>query len=556
MTDPNVDPDVPDLVPARMVNEFSYCPRLFFLEWVNAQFADNTDTVEGRWVHRAVDEPSGRAPLPDQGALRIARSVQLSSTELGLVTKVDLLEGAPDGTVVPVETKRGSPPDNAERAWEPERVQVCVQALLLRAHGYVVNHGILYFAETRERVVVPIDEAIVARTLELVRGLREVATAAVPPLPLIDSPKCPRCSLVGICLPDETNALAARAAMPRRRLIPSDDTPKPLYVTEQGASVTKSKGRIEIARKGEALASVRLIDVSQVCVYGNAQISTQLLRELMAREIPVCWFSYGGWFSGMATGLPGRNVEIRRRQVIVASQGGAAIAAQVVAGKILNSRTLLRRNARRDVSSTVSQMKSLADKARRTPSAASLLGIEGSAARLFFSQFSSMVSPNKQLPGSPFTFEGRNRRPPLDAVNCLLSYLYGLVVKDLTAVLFAIGLDPYIGFYHRPRFGRPALSLDLSEEFRPLIAESVTINLINNGEVGATDFLVRAGGVTLTQSGRKAVLSAYERRLSTTIKHPVFGYEVSYRRALEVQGRMLAAHLLGEIPDYTPFTTR
>lgn len=167
-----------------------------------------------------------------------------------------------------------------------------------------------------------------------------------------------------------------------------------------------------------------------------------------------------------------------------------------------------------------------------------------------------MVRPDKQLPGSPFTFEGRNRRPPLDAVNCLLSYLYGLVVKDLTAVLFAIGLDPYMGFYHRPRFGRPALSLDLSEEFRPLVAESVTINLINNGEVSDHDFLVRAGGVTLTQSGRKTVLSAYERRLSTTIKHPVFGYEVSYRRALEVQGRILAAHLLGEIPDYVPFTTR
>lgn len=208
------------------------------------------------------------------------------------------------------------------------------------------------------------------------------------------------------------------------------------------------------------------------------------------------------------------------------------------------------------MSATVAQLKSLADQARGTLTTPSLLGIEGTAARLFFSQFTTMVRDDKQLPGSPFTFEGRNRRPPLDAVNCLLSYLYGLVVKDLTVVLFAIGLDPYIGFYHRPRFGRPALALDLSEEFRPLLAESVTINLINNGEVAASDFLVRAGAVTLTSPGRKAVLAAYERRLSTTIKHPVSGYQVSYRRALEVQGRMLAAHLLGEIPGYTPFTTR
>lgn len=398
MTSTGTGPDVPDLVPARMVNEFSYCERLFFLEWVNAQFSDNTDTVEGRWVHRAVNEPSGRVPLPGEGEVRIARSVQLSSTVLGLVAKVDLLEGAAGGTVVPVETKRGSPPDNPERSWEPERVQVCVQALLLQEHGYTVDHGILYFAETRERVVVPIDDVIVARTLELVQGLRVVAGSAVPPPPLLDSPKCPRCSLVGICLPDETNTLAERAVMPRRRLIPSDDTPKPLYVTEQGAWVGKSKGRIEITKKGEPLGSVRLIDVSQVCLYGNAQISTQLLRELMARDIPVCFFSFGGWFSGMATGLPGRNVEVRRRQVIIASQGGAAIAAQVVAGKILNSRTLLRRNARHEVSATVAQLKALADKARQTDSSASLLGIEGAAGRPFFSQFSAMVRPTSSCP--------------------------------------------------------------------------------------------------------------------------------------------------------------
>lgn len=123
-------------------------------------------------------------------------------------------------------------------------------------------------------------------------------------------------------------------------------------------------------------------------------------------------------------------------------------------------------------------------------------------------------------------------------------------------VAFAVGLDPYQGFYHRPRFGRPALALDLAEEFRPLVAESVVINLINNGEVGAGDFLVRAGGVALTAAGRKAVLAAYERRLATTIRHPTFGYKITYRRVLEVQVRLLGALLLGEVPEYVAFTTR
>ncbi len=431
-----------------------------------------------------------------------------------------------------------------------------MQGLLLREAGYRCGGGILYFSETRQRVPVPFDEMLVERTLGLIAELREVAGSAEPPPPLVESPKCPRCSLVGICLPDETNVLAVRSRLPPRRLVPRDDVPKPIYVTEQGAYVGRDKGRVEVTRKGERLASVRMIDVSQLCVYGNVQVSTQLLRELFAREIPVCFFSYGGWFSGLAEGLPGRNVELRRRQVAIAHQGGLDVARAIVSAKIRNGRTLLRRNARADVARVVAQMKALSEQACAAPSIPSLLGTEGTAARLFFGALPTLLRDDKKLPGASFTFEGRNRRPPLDAVNCLLSYVYGLLVKDLTTVTYAVGFDPYLGFYHRPRFGRPALALDLSEEFRPLIAESTVVNLINNGEVGSGDFLVRAGGVGLTASGRRAVLSAYERRLSTTIKHPVFGYRVSYRRALEVQARLLGAWLLSEVPDYVAFTTR
>jgi CRISPR-associated protein Cas1 len=327
-------------------------------------------------------------------------------------------------------------------------------------------------------------------------------------------------------------------------------------VTEQGASLGKDKGRIEVRRKDEKLASVRLLDVSQLNLYGNVQVSNQLLRELFAREIPVCWFSYGGWFSGIGTGLPGRNVELRRRQVIVAAQGGVDIARLIVAGKIQNSRTLLRRNSDTKPLAVLEQLRRLVDQARTAPSAASLLGLEGTAARLYFGAFSGMVRSSKRLPGAPFTFEGRKRRPPPDAVNCLLGYVYGLLTKELTTVALAVGFDPYQGFYHRPRFGRPALALDMAEEFRPLVAESVVINLINNGEVGASDFLVRAGGVGLTSAGRKAVLAAYERRLATTIRHPTFGYKITYRRVQEVQMRLLGAVLMGEVPEYVPFTTR
>lgn len=546
---------VPELVPARMVNEFTYCQRLFFLEWVQSRFEANADTAEGSYVHRHVDKRAGTAPLPDQGEFGVARTLELSSTALGLVGKLDVVEGV-DGAVRPVERKRGRPPDNEQRSWEPERIQLCVQGLLLREAGYTCDEGYLSFDETRERVRVAFDAELVARTMQLVTALRQVAAQEEPPPPLVASPKCPRCSLVGICLPDETNAMAGRQDLPLRRVLPRDPAWRPLYVSEQGTSAGLSSGRVEVRRKGELLSTTRLLDVSQLCVFGNVQVSSQLLRELFAREVPVCWFSYGGWFAGIASGLPSKHVELRRRQVAIAGHGGLAIARRVVAGKIRNSRTLLRRNGREPSAQALLRLKEGETAALAASSVAELLGVEGAAARTYFERLPSMLRAEHRLPGAAFSWDGRNRRPPRDAVNCLLSYAYGLLVKDLTVTCLTVGMDPYLGFYHRPRFGRPALALDLAEEFRPLIADSVVVGVINNGEVGDGDFVVRAGGVALTRDGRRAVLSAYERRLEVEVTHPVFGYRLSYRRVLDVQVRLLGAHLLGEVPDYTAFVTR
>lgn len=542
--------DVPEYVPARMVNEFCYCPRLFYLEWVQSRFEASADTAEGVYRHRGVDHQQGRVPSPDDvDDLRRATSVTVGSDRLGLIAVIDLLE-VDDGTVIPVDIKKGRPPADGP-AWEPEMLQLCVQGLLLREHGYRCDHGIVSYSETRERRTVPFDDALVARTLGYLAELREVAARDEPPPPLIDSPKCPRCSLVGICLPDETNVLAERIEGPPRRLTPAASAARPLYVTEQGAYVGLRDGRVEVTRKGETLGSIRLIDVSQVNVTGNAQMSTQLLRECFRREIPVLWFSYGGWFCGIAEGLPSKHVELRRRQAGVAHQAGLPVARRFVEGKVRNSRTLLMRNTRERHAPTLSSLKQLSDDAAHAPNLGSLLGTEGAAARLYFAQFSTMLRDDRD-----FDFEHRNRRPPRDPVNCLLSYLYALLVRDLTAICFGVGFDPYLGFFHRPRFGRPALALDLAEEFRPLVADSVVVNLINNGEVQPSDFVVRAGGVALTPEGRKRVIGAYERRLDAEVTHQIFGYRVSYRRLFEVQARLLGAYLLREVPEYVPFTTR
>ncbi len=544
--------DVPELVPARMVNEFVYCPRLFYLEWVQARFEDNADTVHGRYVHRNVDKGGGRmGESSEDDPVRDARSVLVSSERLGLIAKTDIVEGA-DGKVVPVEVKRGRPPKHGP-AWEPELQQLAAIGLILRENGYDCENGQFYFASSRERTTVEFDDRLVHRTLDTVERLRQVAAADDAPPPLVDSPKCPRCSLVGICLPDETNFHTGRVEGTPRRLTPRDSAARPLYVGQQGARLGISQRRVEVKVNREVVSSERLIDVSQINLTGNVQVSTQLLHAAFRQDIPVCWFSYGGWFQGMAHGLPSKHVELRRRQVAVAAQAGLPLARQMIVGKIRNSRTLLMRNSREPVDSAVAQLKELAAKAAEADSVESLLGIEGAAARSYFGNFATMLK-NDRL--GTFDFNGRNRRPPRDPVNCLLSFLYALLVKDLTAVAFSIGFDPYLGVYHRPRFGRPALALDLAEEFRPIIAESVVVNAVNNGEVAANGFVVRAGGVALEQPARRAVIAAYERRLDHEVTHPTYGYKITYRRVLEVQARMLAASMLGEIPEYVPFMTR
>ncbi len=328
----------------------------------------------------------------------------------------------------------------------------------------------------------------------------------------------------------------------------ADPDSQPVYVQEQGAVVTVRRGRLEIVKERENLGSYRLIDISQLCLQGNVTVTPQAMRELFAREIPVCWFSYGGWFSGMAQGLPSKHVELRRSQYTAAPATLLAVAGRMVEGKIRNCRTLLRRNSKTGTGAVLDQLRNLAAAATRPAGYPSLLGIEGTAARLYFSQFTGMLSAATDIDIAAFDHNGRARRPPPDPVNALLSFIYALLVKDLTVTLTMVGFDPDTGLYHRPRYGRPALALDLTEEFRPLIADRTVLQLINNGEIRPSHFTVRSGGCQLDRDGRRAVISAYERRMAHEIKHPIFGYRVGYRRALDVQARLLAAHLTGEIP--------
>ncbi len=531
--------DAPPLVPARMLNEYAYCPRLAYLEWVQGDFADSVDTVDGRYQHRRVDKEYGA--LPDAEALEQAtpdeklhaRSVMLSGAHVGLIARIDLVE-AEGNAVTPIDYKRGEPPDIPEGAWEPERVQLCAQALVLEENGYTVAGGVLYFVAAKRRVAVVFDTILRTRTIELLEGLRRTAAAGEMPPPLKDSPKCPRCSLVGICLPDEVNYLAGneKPDVEIRRLLPARDDALPLYVQEAGARVGKKDEELVVTPREGKPVSVRLAQTSQVSLFGGVQITTQAMQALLGRGLPLCLFSHGGWFHGMATGMTHKNVELRRLQYRTAEDASAALrlARRFVATKIRNCRTLLRRNG--EVPEIdLDRLKRFAGDCEGVDNAGSLLGLEGSAARIYFAHFPRLFASSSHL-RPEMDFEGRNRRPPRDPLNALLSFTYALLVKDVTVTLLAVGFDPFLGFFHRPRYGRPALALDIMEEFRPLIADSVVLTTVNTNVVRASDFLRRGGAVSLTESGRSRVLRAYERRMDELVTHPLFGYRIGYRRVL------------------------
>lgn len=551
-----------ELLPARMLCQYAYCPRLFHLEWVQKEWAESADTLAGTHDHRRVDREAGDLPdpteLPDRegGA---ARSVTLSAPETGIVAKLDLIE-FDSKVAVPVDYKHGKGPDDGDAVWPSHRIQIGSQAVALLENGYSCDHGVIYYAGSRRRVRVPVDDALLTEIRDLVQCALSVDEASEPPPPLVDSPKCPRCSLVGICLPDETASLRDTAESPPvdevRRLYPARDDAVPLYVQAQGARVGKSGDQLEVQERDKGKEKFRLLDVSQVSLFGNVQITAGAIASLLERGIPVCHFSYGGWFRGITHGLGARNSFLKLAQYRVAADPDhcLCLARGFVARKILNCRTLLRRNTEGLDAGVLETLQRQAADAEASDSAESLLGIEGSAARLYFKAFSTML---RNEPGvNEFDFQGRNRRPPTDPVNALLSLAYSVLSRDWMIALLAASLDPFLGFYHRPRHGRPALALDLMEEFRPLIADSVTIQLINNGEVRPQDFLRRGPGVALTATGRKKFFLAYERRMGQLVRHPIFGYRVSYRRLLEVQARLLGRHLGGELASYDGFRTR
>ncbi|MFU8804875.1 MAG: CRISPR-associated endonuclease Cas1 [Bradymonadaceae bacterium] len=560
-------------IAARGVNACVFCPRLFWLEYVAGEFADNEHTIEGRHVHRQVDKPGGAMPSPNADAGGDdkpgwqTRSLWLSDPSLGVSAQLDVVEHLDDNTVMPVDTKKGKP-DSDGNLWPADRVQLTLQALLLRAHGYETTHIAAWYFGARKRVRLELESHHIDEALDAVSLARTWMESPVPPPPLIDSPKCPGCSLHAICLPDEVNALRedhlgeepdGEEDAVRRIQMPRDDA-LPVYVQHHGTRVGLAGQCLKItppASSDQSVQEVGFGQISQLNLMGAVQITTQALQACLRNEVAINFFSAGGWFYGRASGTESRQVQTRIAQF--AAYGGEpalAIARVLIADKIANSRVLLRRNAQDTdaayLDHEIRELDTARKQAELAASAPTLLGIEGSAARRYWQIYSEMLARDEPA----FAMVGRTRRPPQDPTNAMLSFGYALLTKDCNLAVSAAGLDPYLGMFHTAHHGRPSMALDLMEPFRPLIVDSMVLQMVRRREVKKEDFIRSGQAVAMKERARKALLQAYERRMDELITHPTFGYRISYRRVLYVHARLIARVLSTEIAKMPSFRTR
>ncbi|MCS6865856.1 MAG: CRISPR-associated endonuclease Cas1 [Gemmataceae bacterium] len=566
----------PDLLPVRALNQVVYCPRLYYLQYVDGVMPVNEHVEAGLFDHRRIAAPELQNKTRTERQTATSRGITLSSEALGITAVLDVIEEK-NGEHYPVETKHGRAAYDADghpRVWENDAVQLCAQALLMEeAFGQPVRRGYQFCAGSRERVEVEFTEELRNKTRDAIARCREIAQADRPPEPLPPEQrhKCFGCSLAPVCLPEETlfhisqptPSPAEEPSSPLlRRVIPASDAGAVLYLQEPGSTVGKRSEHLIIKKDGNELGQVPLHAVRDVVVCGNVQVSTQALQTMLENDIRISYLTGHGRFLGAVVPAVAKNITLREAQFRRFSDPAVCLqlAKAVVRAKIHNQRALLMRCLRGEEELRGSDEPAARDlwTVLRSLDAAdsldTLLGMEGQGAALYFSQFGRFLKPAPT--GAAFDFQSRNRRPPRDPINALLSLAYAMLAKDCFAAVCTVGFDPYKGFFHQGKHGKPSLALDLMEEFRPVIADSVVLTLINNQALTKNDFLIWRDACQLTDSGRRTFFAAYEKRKATEISHPVYGYRMSYARMLEVQARMLAAFVREEIPHYTGFMVR
>lgn len=336
-----------------------------------------------------------------------------------------------------------------------------------------------------------------------------------------------------------------------------------LFVTTSGAYLAKESETVVVKVDGEARLRLPILSLGGIVCFGHVSASPALMGYCAEKGVGISFLTEHGRFQARVVGSVSGNVLLRREQYRWADDESRAvsIARSIVAAKVASSRAVLLRGAREcadpvasgRLEASAASLASALTELSRTTSVDACRGIEGAAAAAYFEVFNDLLVQQRDS----FRFGGRSRRPPLDNVNALLSFVYTLLVHDVQGALESVGLDPAVGFLHADRPGRPSLALDLMEEFRSWFADRLVLSLINLKQVDGNDFrTVETGGVSLSEAGRKTVLVAYQKRKQEELTHAVLGEKTSVGLLPHLQALLLARHLRGDLDAYPPFVWR
>lgn len=537
------EPTKQDTIRVSALHALAYCPRLFYLEEVEELYTQNAAVFAGRRLHVELEKQEDEE----------WEDLFLESDELGLRGRVDALRTR-DRSCIPYEHKRGRShrvQNNQPQAWESDRLQVLAYACLIESVlGIPVKEGRIRYHADNVLVHVPLDDQGRAAVREAVQQARSLRASPHRPPVTNNERLCVRCSLAPVCLPEEARLAHNREWQPIR-LFPQDDERQVIHVLEPGTAVGRTGEQLKITRRDRPVETVPARQVGQVVLHSFAQISTQALHFCADQEIGVHFISGGGRYLGSfdarrgsiqrrirqyaALSNPETCLELARKLVICRGQGQRKFLMRGQRGK-----TAVPENLKR----AIAQMQALLKQVPKAKSLESLLGLEGNLAGLYFGALPFLISEEV---ASELHFSGRNRRPPKDRFNALLSFGYALLLKDVMNAILSVGLEPALGFYHQPRSQASPLALDLLEVFRVPLVDMTVMASINRGQWDAkADFEIRGEQVWLSDAGRRKLVSLYERRKEESWKHPVTGYSLTYRRLFELEVRLLEKEWIGE----------
>jgi len=532
-------------IPISALAELAYCPRNFYYRMVEGVEDENIYILKGKLQDISRKE---RKRVWRKSGIQ-TRYVKVSSEKLQLIGIIDAIKEGDE--ICPIEYKTGKIKESLS-----DNIQLCAEAMVLEEkYNRPINKGYIYYSQSKEKREVNFDDSLRNNALSLISYGFDILNGNSIPEPFNDK-RCNGCSLQSLCLPQETSYLKGKASKPKRA-VPSLRLNRVLYVDEQGAYIRKSMEKIVVAKEGKKLLEIPIVNLDEIVLVGNVNYSSQLLKLLLKKNIRVSYITTYGHYEGSFQPELSKNSKLRILQFrkFIDDKFKLDISKRFVKGKISNMRTLLLRYNQtlfdEDINKVTVSLKKNLEELEEVKTSNEILGLEGISTRNYFSAFNKIFKTTYE-----FNFEKRKRRPPTDPINSLLSLGYTLLLKDMIGALYIAGLDPYIGYFHVAKYGRPSLALDLMEEFRPIIADSVALTLINKEILKPDDFKYKLDGCYLKENARSKFYNQYEQRKRERIKHPIFRYILPYFRIFELQARFLAKVLTGEIDEYIPFMVR